>query len=183
MTYIEWRDELAGYLTGLSDAERKRIFDYYSEMYADKRDLGRSEKDVIADFGAPYDVAQKILSDGCKNDKPPEAAPVEPVILADEDKDGSKAKVPKGNGKKIFAAVMWAILGLIILCWMCSQFAQAFEQIANAVYSFKSGDGSTGIVAVGYTIMHIGFAVILACLCEICAKKTITIIKKIREKY
>lgn len=61
MKYIQWRDELEGYLRDLPEEERQKIFAYFSEMYADKRDAGMSEREITAEFGAPYDVAQRIL--------------------------------------------------------------------------------------------------------------------------
>lgn len=63
MTYIKWKDEVESYLLGLSYEEKKKVFSYFAEMYADKRDAGKSEEQIIEEFGAPYDVAQKILSD------------------------------------------------------------------------------------------------------------------------
>ena len=61
MTYNEWRDELKNNLLSVSEAERRRVLDYYAEAYADRREAGFSEREIIADFGAPYDAAQRIL--------------------------------------------------------------------------------------------------------------------------
>lgn len=63
MTYIKWKDEVESYLVSLPQEEKQKIFSYFSEMYADKRDAGKSEEQIIEEFGAPYDVAKKILSD------------------------------------------------------------------------------------------------------------------------
>lgn len=63
MTYNEWRDELKDNLLCVSEAERRRVLDYYAEAYADRRDAGYSEREIIQDFGAPYDAAQRILSE------------------------------------------------------------------------------------------------------------------------
>lgn len=63
MTYNEWKDELKSNLLSVSAQERKRVLDYYAEAYADRRDAGFSEREIIEDFGAPYDAAQRILSD------------------------------------------------------------------------------------------------------------------------
>ena len=63
MTYNEWRDELKNNLLSVSEAERRRVLDYYAEAYADRREAGFSEREIIADFGAPYDAAQRILND------------------------------------------------------------------------------------------------------------------------
>ena len=61
MTYNEWRDELKNNLLSVSDAERRRVLDYYAEAYADRREAGFTEREIISDFGAPYDAAQRIL--------------------------------------------------------------------------------------------------------------------------
>ena len=63
MTYNEWRDELKANLLCVSDGERRRVLDYYAEAYADRRDAGFSEREIIDDFGAPYDAAQRILAE------------------------------------------------------------------------------------------------------------------------
>ncbi len=64
MTYNEWRDELKSNLLCVSENERRRVLDYYAEAYADRRDAGFTEREIIEDFGAPYDAAQRILGDG-----------------------------------------------------------------------------------------------------------------------
>lgn len=63
MKYIEWRDEFEHFLSGLDRDERDRILAYYSEMYADRRDSGMTEEEIVAGFGAPYDAAKKILDE------------------------------------------------------------------------------------------------------------------------
>ena len=63
MTYIKWKDEVESYLVSLPQEEKQKIFSYFSEMYADKRDAGKSEEQIIEEFGAPYDVARRILAD------------------------------------------------------------------------------------------------------------------------
>lgn len=63
MTYIKWKDEVESYLVNLPQEEKQKIFSYFSEMYADKRDAGKSEEQIIEEFGAPYDVARRILAD------------------------------------------------------------------------------------------------------------------------
>lgn len=64
MTYNEWRDELKSNLLCVSEAERRRVLDYYAEAYADRREAGFTEKEIIEYFGAPYDAAQRILGEG-----------------------------------------------------------------------------------------------------------------------
>lgn len=74
MTYIKWKDEVESYLGDLSEEEKQKIFSYFSEMYADKRDAGKSEAQIIEEFGAPYDVAKRIL-DGNKESADSTEAP------------------------------------------------------------------------------------------------------------
>ena len=74
MTYNEWRDELKSNLLSVSDSERQRVLDYYAEAYADRREAGFSEREIIAEFGAPYDAAQKILNEGV-DDEPDDKRP------------------------------------------------------------------------------------------------------------
>lgn len=63
MKYINWHDELVGYLSDLNREEREKITSYFAEMYADKRDAGLSEEEIVESFGAPYDVAKRIRSE------------------------------------------------------------------------------------------------------------------------
>ena len=68
MKYNEWVTQLNANLLGVSDAERRRVLDYYAEAYADRRAAGFSENEIIDGFGAPYDAAQAIL-DGDNSEK------------------------------------------------------------------------------------------------------------------
>ena len=75
MTYNEWRDELKSNLLCVSDAERRRVLDYYAEAYADRREAGFSEREIIDDFGAPYDAAQRILNESVDEEPKDAGAP------------------------------------------------------------------------------------------------------------
>lgn len=85
MTYIKWKDEVESYLINLSDAEKQKILSYFSEMYADKRDAGKSEAQIIEEFGAPYDVAKRILADSIS------------AANQQDNSDGAGASVNGGN--------------------------------------------------------------------------------------
>ncbi|MDE5755886.1 MAG: DUF1700 domain-containing protein [Clostridia bacterium] len=66
MTYNEWRDELKSNLLCVPEQEMMRVLDYYAEAYADRRDAGYSEREITAEFGAPYDAAQRILAESAE---------------------------------------------------------------------------------------------------------------------
>ena len=72
MTYNEWRDELKNNLLTVTDAERRHVLDYYAEAYADRREAGYTEREIIEGFGAPYDAAQRILGESSEDYYRPE---------------------------------------------------------------------------------------------------------------
>lgn len=107
MTYIEWRNELEGYLKNVPKDEKEKLFSYYAEMYADKRESGLSESEIISGFGAPYDVAQNAMSEGR------EAEPTKTKTIKDE-------VAPKKKSNTLFIILMlcfgwWIILTLVIV--------------------------------------------------------------------
>lgn len=50
--------ELSAKLSGLPDDEREKILDYYDELYYEKLEKGESERDIIASFGTPAEIAR-----------------------------------------------------------------------------------------------------------------------------
>ncbi len=63
MTRIEWENELKKNMKGLPDSEQARVLEYYNEMFADGLEFGKSEKQLIAEFGNPVDVAYRIMTE------------------------------------------------------------------------------------------------------------------------
>lgn len=62
MTKYEWESELKKNIHRLPDEEIARVMDYYAELFDDKIESGLRENDIIAEFGNPVDVADKIMS-------------------------------------------------------------------------------------------------------------------------
>ena len=63
MTKYEWDKELKKFLEGLGDSEKKKVCEYYDELFEDKYESGMNEYEIIAEFGDPKDAAERILSD------------------------------------------------------------------------------------------------------------------------
>lgn len=63
MTKYEWEHELKKNIHRLPVDEIARVLDYYNEMFEDNIERGKSERDIIREFGNPVDVADKILSE------------------------------------------------------------------------------------------------------------------------
>lgn len=61
MKKYDWDKQLRRELRSLPEDERETILDYYNEIFEDKRDRGERETEIIASFGSPYAVAEKIL--------------------------------------------------------------------------------------------------------------------------
>ena len=169
MTYNEWRDELKSNLLSVSDSERQRVLDYYAEAYADRREAGFSEREIIAEFGAPYDAAQKILNDNADPvDEPSnqKSASQRKNIYGQTEQAGSSpapqsappAKKKKKNlAAKIIVSVILTILLLGLTCFIilraisCSidpEFTQAHytqqaESVQNVKIDITSGEVET----------------------------------------
>jgi len=69
MTKFEWERQLKKGISGLPKSEQRRVLDYYNELFSDKIDAGMREQEIIAEFGNPYDVANKLLVDYYKEEK------------------------------------------------------------------------------------------------------------------
>lgn len=63
MTKYEWEHELKKNIHRLPADEIARVLDYYNEMFEDNIERGKSEREIIREFGNPADVADKILSE------------------------------------------------------------------------------------------------------------------------
>ena len=100
MTKYEWEHELKKNIHRLPSDEISRVLDYYNEMFEDNIERGKSEREIIREFGNPVDVADKILSeyDG-------ELLPIEQndgvSLVAPPPKDSGK--IDKGTADEVFA--------------------------------------------------------------------------------
>lgn len=63
MTKYEWESELKRHIAGLPKEEQTKALEFYNELFEDKIESGYKEKRIIAEFGNPRDVADKILEE------------------------------------------------------------------------------------------------------------------------
>ena len=63
MTKYEWEKELRRNLSRIPNNEAERALSYYDELFADKAEQGYSEREIINEFGNPFDVANSIIRD------------------------------------------------------------------------------------------------------------------------
>jgi uncharacterized membrane protein len=63
MTKFEWDRQLKKGIASLPDTEQMRVVDFYNELFADKLELNMREEEIIAEFGNPMDVANRLIVD------------------------------------------------------------------------------------------------------------------------
>lgn len=188
MTYTEWRDELKNNLLSVSESERSRVLEYYAEAYADRREAGFSEREIIAEFGAPYDAAQRILNEDDREPNREEgrtasdgAQPVRDEYFSEQPSregsgtDGKKRKKKKGSeskkqsgGKTSWVFILLCIIFAIPILWIV--IALSAITFAAFVAPFAVLIAGIGVAGLGVGIMfasvldglmHVGVGLIL----------------------
>ncbi len=190
MTYNEWRDELKSNLLCVSETERRRVLDYYAEAYADRREAGFSEREIIDEFGAPYDAAQRILNENIE-DAPPEKAQSAPTLIKEEkhakektesapppappeEKKTEEKKAPQKNYGWLFVLLciifcvplFGLIMGMVgITIGLCAApfalVASGAATIGGSIGVMISGDISYGLYMLGGGFVALGLGIIL----------------------
>lgn len=190
MTKYEWERELKKHIAILPQNEQNKIFDYYNEMFEDRIEAGMQEKDIIYEFGNPYDVAQKILIDY----RFEETEPIRPPRYSNisdsnerntENENGTsspqKTNSSKGGfGRAILMLVFYVFIGIPVLAVILSLaaagimlaagcFALIAGGIVYAVYwlvqLFALGFAASSVVPLGLGLLctGLGFAFIVPC--------------------
>lgn len=127
MTKYEFETELKKKISRLPADEIKRVIEYYGELFEDMAERGKSERDIIAEFGNPSDVAEKILSeyDGESNDAAPapdtvraeetqNAALSEPALETNVEKQPKSISVQKSKNKlDISRVALFAVINVL----------------------------------------------------------------------
>lgn len=149
MTYIQWRDELNGCLGSMPADEKEKVFSYFAEMYADKRDAGLSEEEIVAEFGAPYDVAQRILNEEGYGTKNCSRSPAERT-----EKSESRKEQASGKNKKSLSA--GGVVLIVLLCIVCFG---PFVGLISAVFGITVGFIAAPIGIIVYGFCTIGAAI------------------------
>lgn len=63
MTRNDFFKTLAYSLRGIEHSEKKRLLDYYGEIFDDKLEEGKTEDEIIAEFGGIGGLSAKILAE------------------------------------------------------------------------------------------------------------------------
>lgn len=181
MTYNEWRDELKSNLLCVSDAERRRVLDYYAEAYADRREAGFSEREIIADFGAPYDAAQRILNESVGEGEQ-KSAPETRKEKAEANSAPAPTPPPQSQPQPkkskshgwafvLFCIIFSIPIVLLIAAMVCvsvalivapfALVAAGATAIGGSIGIMISGDISYGLYILGFGFISLGAGVML----------------------
>ncbi len=184
MTYNEWRDELKSNLLCVSESERRRVLDYYAEAYADRREAGFSEREIIEEFGAPYDAAQSMLADNqvpyaeapADAATPPKAqmappvyspppTPPRPAITTPPQPQPAPVndKTENNTGYVILCVVLAVPVTMLILLAVITTVALCVTPILSiasggAMVGAAAGTFIAGEVAYGFYVLGVGIA-------------------------
>jgi len=184
MTYTEWRDELKSNLLCVSESERRRVLDYYAEAYADRREAGFSEREIIEEFGAPYDAAQSMLADNqvpyaeapADAATPPKAqtappvyspppTPPRPAITTPPQPQPAPVndKTENNTGYVILCIVLAVPVTMLILLAVITTVALCVTPILSiasggAMVGAAAGTFIAGEVAYGFYVLGVGIA-------------------------
>ena len=205
MTYTEWRDELKSNLLCVSESERRRVLDYYAEAYADRREAGFSEREIIEEFGAPYDAAQSMLADNqvpyaeapADAATPPKAqtappvyspppTPPRPAITTPPQPQPAPVndKTENNTGYVILCVILAVPVTMLILLAVITTVALCVTPILSiasggAMVGAAAGTFIAGEVAYGFYVLGVGIAAlgIGIALCPLFVKLTALIWK------
>lgn len=167
MKKYDWDKQLRRELRSLPEDERETILDYYNEIFEDKRDRGERETEIIASFGSPYAVAEKILRESRSGVRGSAAYSADSVgVRKDDTLYGfetepyrASSKIPKNSraefdvadeGKKSGGGRVSVFIILLIIFWIpilaitVSVFAVLFAFVVAFVAVIAAG----GFVAV-----------------------------------
>lgn len=184
MTYTEWRDELKSNLLCVSESERRRVLDYYAEAYADRREAGFSEREIIEEFGAPYDAAQSMLADNqvpyaeapADAATPPKAqtappvyspppTPPRPAITTPPQPQPAPVndKTENNTGYVILCVILAVPVTMLILLAVITTVALCVTPIlaiasGGAMVGAAAGTFIAGEVAYGFYVLGVGIA-------------------------
>lgn len=210
MTKYEWESELKKKIKRLPKDEQNRVIDYYNELFEDRIEMGWQERQIIANFGTPSEVAARLLSDYSDVDSestatisqlPNNASKLQsvsaappPAIVAG---DGGKAVRPprprKSVGRRVLA-VLGGIVGVIlsIIFWsvgialIVSGWVLLIGGLAAAVLSlFYLGGNTAGAIAnLGTALLAAAIGLLLAGLTKrligFCTRSCRRVMKKKR---
>ncbi len=165
MTKHEWETELKKCLRQLPKDEQNKVLAYYHELYADQSEAGKSEKQILNEFGNPADAAEKIMSDyGC-------TLPTNPLPR--------KASTPGSFATTIFIMeviiFIWVLLAAVVVIWsiVATILTVGYAMIAASIISLFAQ--FSGGIAIGVRLVYAAVTLVSFALAGVVVPHTIKI--------
>lgn len=133
MKKLEFLTELKQYLCGLPEKEIEESLDYYAEIIDDRIEDGDDEEKIIADLGAPQEIAGKIRG--------------EKMLPLPENALAEKSKKRLSAGVIVLLALgspIWLSLLIAAVAVLISAYAVMWSAIA-AIWSAVAALGAGGL--------------------------------------
>lgn len=115
MNFSDWRKALRRALDDIPDDEVDAAIDYYKEMFADMAEAGKSEEEILAEFGSAESCAEKIRAERgeCSdfNDKKDDTPT--PVSTCEQKTKNGEATPKKPKAQEKRRVSVGEIIGLV----------------------------------------------------------------------
>lgn len=165
MTYIQWEREFQKCIKSLPEQEKQEIIGYYRELYADKREEGLSDDEIIKNFGTPMLCAATIMMDNASDEK--ESSETEkklPPTQKEKKASPENADTPRSRSRgriTVASVVGWFFLITLFLIPLAAVLVSVFSALA-ACTLVGGATAITGVILaiaspfslfVGYTVL------------------------------
>lgn len=118
MTKFEFLDAIKSGISALSDEDKNRTLNYYSEMIDDRIEDGISEEEAVAAMGEPDRIIAEILNESTPVEESAEAIENEPSESAEPASNGENNKNKKRKYKKV-----------LLICGVLTMFLWIFATV------------------------------------------------------
>lgn len=139
MTYVQWESEFQKCIGSLPQKEKDEIIGYYREIYADKREAGLTDDEIIKNFGEPMLAAAKILMENSSEEVDTQEAAVDESPAEEkktEDSPRPTSPAPRSSRKITVASVVgWFFLLILFIIPLAAVLFSAFASVAAVTVS------------------------------------------------
>lgn len=185
MTKNEWFSSLSKCIKSNGTENKEHIIEYYEELFCDKQDEGKSEAEILKEFGNPYEVAYKLNyshDDEGADFRDSENSKTSEVVEAIKD----KVKHTKDSALPIVLKTIFFIpyFVLVITAWslMFSFACTAFSFILAApvgivvvLLGFASVTTIGVVVNIGALLVLLGLGILFVIAVKICFKPLVSL--------
>ena len=177
MSFSEWKKALRANLDDMKDDEVDAAIDYYKEMFADMSDAGKSETDILAEFGTPAECASKIRieqSESADFDKKSDIS-THTVLNSEEKNDTSRRKEESTPSQKkqtdrrtsiggIIGMFLFSLIIILPLAGVALGIVVSFASVAVSGVAISVSGALLVVASPAVFILQYGIGEMLLCI-------------------